>query len=294
MFILVGSSGSFFDTSTASTGDATTVAGNRLSFFSLALSAPLSWAPAAADYFVYYPASTSPLLIFSLALTGVWVSFAFVYLLGVGLATGVGTNPDWAAAYQISSGALLTEGFAPLGAFGKFCAVIASLGVISNNIPGTYSAALGFQMLGRYPLRVPRWVWVCVTVGIYTACALGGRDSLFEIFENFVALMGYWVAIWIVIILEEHYFFRNGKEGREYEWRRWADKRAHPVGYAAFVTFLAGWAAAIVSMDQVYYAGPLARMVGEDGTDMGLWLAMGVTAIIFPGLRAAELRLTGR
>ena len=294
LFVLVGSAGPSFNSSAVSTGDATTIAGNRLSFFSLALSAPLTWAPAAADYFVYYPASTSSLLIFSLALSGLWLSFAFVYLLGVGLATGVSIKSSWAAAYDVSSGALLTAGFAPLGAFGNFCAVIVSLGVISNNIPGTYSTALAFQMLGRYPLQVPRWIWVCVTVLIYTACALGGRDSLFEIFENFLALMGYWTAIWIVIVLEEHYIFRRDMQNGGYEWRRWADREAHPIGLAAFASFLAGWAGAVVSMDQVYFVGPLARMVGEDGADMGLWLAMGVTAIVFPGLRAEELKLVGR
>ena len=34
---------------------------------------------------------------------------------------------------------------------------------------------------------------------------------LFEIFENFLALMGYWVTIFLVIVLEEHMIFRWGK-----------------------------------------------------------------------------------
>jgi purine-cytosine permease-like protein len=118
---------------------------------------------------------------------------------------------------------------------------------IANNSPGTYSAALGFQIMGRRLARLPRWLWVCISVLIYTACALGGRNSLFDIFENFLALMGYWVTIFLGIVIEEDLIFRRNKG---YNWANWAEPSKLPIGFAALITFLTGWAWAVVSMDQ--------------------------------------------
>jgi purine-cytosine permease-like protein len=114
------------------------------------------------------------------------------------------------------------------------------------SVPGTYSAALGFQIMGRRLAYLPRWLWVCISVLIYTACALGGRNSLFSIFENFLALMGYWVTFFLAIVIEEDLIFR--KKG--YNWADWAEPSKLPIGFAALITFLTGWAWAVVSMDQ--------------------------------------------
>jgi purine-cytosine permease-like protein len=101
---------------------------------------------------------------------------------------------------------------------------------------------------------------------IYTICALVGRSHLAEIFTNFLALMGYWVAIWIGIILEERFIFRR----QGYNWAVWDEPAKHPIGIAALIAFLVGWAGAILCMAQVWYIGPLAGLVGEYGADVCL------------------------
>lgn len=141
---------------TPSIGDSATVNGNRLTFFSLCLSAPVAWAAAGSDFYVYYPESTVKWKSFLFTLIGLTLSFAFVYLLGVGHASGVANNQAWSDAYDTSSGALIVAGYGELGGFGKFCSVVIALGVIANNIPGTYVAALNIQMLGRYAAVIPR------------------------------------------------------------------------------------------------------------------------------------------
>ncbi|MCJ1384340.1 hypothetical protein MMC17_007456 [Xylographa soralifera] len=287
LFVLVGSAGPRIDPFFASALQGTTLNASRLSFLSLCLSASISWAPAAADYYVYYPEHTKKWKTFTLTWIGISVSFAFVYLLGVGLATGTFSNPDWNDAYGVSSGVLILAGYGGLGGFGKFCGVIIALGVIANNIPGTYSAALGIQVMGRYGARVPRWLLTCVSVLIYTACALGGRNNLLGIFENFLALMGYWVAIFLAIVLEEHLIFRR-RSG--FDWTAWADPKRLPIGIAGLTAFLVGWAGAIVCMDQVWYVGPIAKMVGDTGADLGIWVGSGWTLLVFPPLRAWELK----
>lgn len=289
LFILIGSAGPYFNASLQSIGDARTVAANRLSFFSLCLYVPNSWAAAASDYYVYYPEKSSKLKIFLLTLTGLWVSFTLVYMLGIGLGSGIATNPAWATANSISTGALVVAGYGGLAGFGKFCSVIIALGVIANSIPGTYSAALGCQVLGRYGKMVPRWVWSCIMVLIELVCALAGRDHLFLVFQNFLALMGYWVEIMICIVLQEHLIFRRL---RGFDWTRWEDKKYLPLGIAALISFLLGWLGAVLGMYQVWYVGNLAKLAG--GCDIGVWVGCGFSLISYPPLRWLELKMFGR
>jgi purine-cytosine permease-like protein len=291
LFVLIGCAGPYFDATTPSTGDGPTLAANRLSFLSLCLYVPNSWAAAASDYYVYYAETTPPTKIFAMTLTGLWTSFTLVYMLGIGLATGVANNPAWADANSISTGALIVAGYGPLGGFGKFCAVVVALGVIANSIPGTYSAALGAQVLGRYGKAVPRWVWSCVMVAIELVCALAGREHLFLIFQNFLALMGYWVEIMICIVVEEHLIFRKWRtrgDGGGYDWDSWEDQKYLPLGIAALVAFLLGWLGAVLGMYQIWYVGPLAQLAGD--ADVGVWVGCGFALISFPVVRYWELK----
>lgn len=289
LFVLIGCAGPYFDTSSQSLGEAPAIAANRLSFLSLCLYVPNSWAAAASDFYVYYPESTPKSKIFLLSLFGLWTSFSLVYLLGIGLATGVTNHASWADANAISTGALIAAGFAPLQGFGLFCSVIVALGVIANSVPGTYSAALGFQVLGRYTKVVPRWVWVSVVIILQMVMALAGREVLFILFQNFLALMGYWVEFMIVIVALEHVIFRRSKG---FDWSRWEDKSYLPVGWAALASFLLGWLGAVLGMYQIWYVGPLAMLSG--GADVGVWVGCGFALISFPPLRWLELAIIGR
>lgn len=129
---------------------------------------------------------------------------------------------------------------------------------------------------------------------IYFVCAMAGRNYLFDIFENFLALIGYWVTIFISIVLAEHLVFRIGKKGLGFDWSAWDDKAKLPIGIAALLAFLIGWAGAILSMDQVYYIGPIAAMVGDYGADMGIWVGCAWTLIVYPPMRWLELKKFGR
>lgn len=286
--ILAGVAGPKFSTSAPSVATGKTLIGNRLSFFSICLSAAITYAGAGADYFVYYPVQTPKRKIFVNTLAGLSLSFTFAFILGIGLSSSLATNTSWKSAYSISQGALIVEGFAPLGSFGSFCSVIIALGLIANLIPPTYSSGVDFQTLGHQFQRIPRVVWNTIGVIIYTVCALAGREHLAEIFTNFLALMGYFVCIFIAIVIEEHFIFRRFFEklyrnsaGRHedgiYEeeesdqgflWSTWNKQSALPLGIAALIAFLVGWAGAILCMAQVWYVGPIAKLVGDYGADV--------------------------
>ncbi len=292
--ILFGVSAKHFDLSSPSVGDSSTVIGNRLSFFSLCLAAAITYSGLGMDYFVYWPSTTSRPLIFIMTVLGLTLSFTFTFVLGAGVASGIYSSPRYMNAWTNSqggsgSGALFVEAYAPLGNFGKFCAVIGALGGIANMIPPTYSSGVDFQMLGCHFAKVPRVVWNSIGVVIYFVCALAGRNHLSTIFTNFLALVGYWVAIWTAILLEEFLIFRKANM-LNYVWHAWNDKAKLPVGIAAFIAFLVGWAGAILCMAQVWYIGPLAALVGAYGADMGNYVGFSWAAFVYPPLRWLELR----
>lgn len=267
--VLAGVAGPKFDLySNPSAGlSRLTIIGNRLSFFSLCYSAAVTYACASADYFVYYPEDTPRWKIFLVTLLGLVLSFTPMFMLGIGLTSGMGSNLAWSDAYNISQGALAVEAFRPLGTFGSFLSVFLALGLIANLIAPTYSAGVDFQVLGRYFERIPRIFWNTAGAVIYTVCAIAGREHLAAIFTNFLALMGYWVSIWLAIILEEHIIFRKWRR-LGWNWEAWNDRTKLPVGMAALFAFLIGWAGAILCMAQVWYIGPLAALVGEYGGDV--------------------------
>lgn len=237
--------------------------------------------------------NTSRRLTFFMTWSGMWTSLIFVNLIGVAIATGVATTPGWANAYATSSGALLLACYDGLGAFGGFCAVLLALGGIANNAPATYAAGLSCQVLGRYPKAIPRWIWCLFLMVVELVCAVAGRDHLFNIFEDFLPLMSYWVCPWLTIVFEEHIFFHTLR-GVPFDWSAWEDKKRLPVGVAALLSFFIGWAGAIVGMDQVWYQGPVGSKIGGYGGDIGAWLAIAFTCVAYPPLRYLELKKFGR
>lgn len=287
--ILAGVAGPHFNVSAPSHGDenSDTIIGNRISFFGLSLAAAITYGGGAADYFCYYPEHASSWRIFGMTLAGLMCSFTFAFVLGIGLACGTLVNPDWEAAYGVSQGALIVEAYKPLGSFGSFCGVVVGLGLVANIIVPTYSSGIDAQILGRWAGAVPRVIWNTVGVVIYTVCALAGRGHLAEIFTNFLALMGYWVSVWIAITLEEHFIFRK-KIG--FNWAVWNQKKKLPLGIAAFIAFVVGWVGAILSMAQVWYLGPIAKQVGTYGADMGNYVGFTWAALVYPPLRMWELK----
>lgn len=291
--VLIGSAGPHFNTALESVGPSGTVTANRCSFFAIQFSILIGFSAVGADFYVYYPTNTSRRLTFFMTWFGNWMAMILTNILGVGIATGVATTPAWSEAYDISTGALLLACYNGLGGFGGFLVVILALGTISNNAPATYAAALSCQVLGRYAKAIPRWFWCTVIMIIELVCAVAGRNHLFNIFENFLPIMSYWVSPWLTIVIEEHLIF-HVLRGVPFDWTAWEDKKKLPVGIAALFAWLCGWAGAIIGMDQAWYAGPVAVKVGGYGGDIGAWMAIAFACVVYPPLRFLELKKFGR
>lgn len=144
------------------------------------------------------------------------------------------------------------------------------------------------QVLGRAFQAIPRWIWGCVFIIIQLVLGLAGRNSLYTILSNFLALMGYWIEFMVLIVIMERYIFQRRSQ---YDWSR-LDRRYMPVGIASCAAFLLGWLGAVLGMYQTWYVGPLAKLANL--ADVGLWVGMAFTVVSFPVLRYWEISTFGR
>lgn len=186
---------------------------------------------------MYYPVHTRKSLTFVITWAGIWTAAVISELIGVGIATGIASNPGWSDAYDISSGALIMKCFDGLGGFGGFCGVLIALGAISNVAPSTYVVALSIQTLGRYVRNIPRWVLCLLIMCVELACSVAGRNSLYGIFENFLPIMAYWVCPWLTIVIEEHILFHKAR-GIPFDWSIWEDRKKLPFGAASMFAWV--------------------------------------------------------
>jgi len=265
-----------------------------LSFGGIIFGSFTGWAPVAADYNVRLPAETSSWRVFWLTFFGLWIPICFVEILGAALMTI--TNPDYVAAFgDGNTGALISRTLQPWHGFGKFLLVLLALSVVANNIPNTYSAALSVQALGRPFALVPRFFWTLMAFAVYTIAGVAGREHFSAILTNFLSVLSYWTAFFIVITLEEHFIFRRrtGPLGG-YNFEVYDSPSRLPLGIAGILAGCCGVAGAVVGMAQVYYTGPIAKKIGEFGADLGFELAAGFAGVTFPILRYLEIKFTGR
>ncbi|KAG1782324.1 permease for cytosine/purines, uracil, thiamine, allantoin-domain-containing protein [Suillus placidus] len=255
------------------------------------------WAPVAADFNCRLPADTPPMRVFLLTFFGLFIPICFVGILGAALMTI--TDPAYVAAFESgSTGGLVAQVLSPWGHFGQFILVLLALSVIANNIPNTYSAGLSMQALGRPFAIIPRFFWVLLAFLAYTVAGVAGREHFSTILSNFLRILSYWTAFFIVIVAEEHFVFRrkNGPLGG-YNLDDYDTPSKLPVGVAGILAGCFGVAGAIIGMSQashrrcVVYTGPLGEMVGAE---IGFELAAVFSAVTYLPLRALEIRLTGR
>ncbi|KAN0073667.1 Permease for cytosine/purines, uracil, thiamine, allantoin domain containing protein [Tylopilus felleus] len=269
---------------------------NILSFGAIIFGSVAGWAPIAADYNVRLPVDTNPWRVFILTFCGLFLPIVFTVTLGAALMTI--TDPAYVAALGSdgNTGALIAQVLSPWKGGGKFLLVLLAMSAVSNNIPNTYSAALSIQALGRPFAMVPRFLWVLLVFLVYTIAGVAGREHFSAILSNFLSILSYWTAFFIVIVAEEHFLFRRkGGQLGGYNLADWDNPSKLPIGIAGMLACCFGIAGAVVGMSQAWYTGPIGAMAGaKNGADLGFELAAAFAAVTFPPLRWLEIRLTGR
>ncbi|EMG49294.1 putative pyridoxine transport protein [Candida maltosa Xu316] len=268
---------------------AVTTRGNWLSYFAICYSVTATWGAGASDYYILYPEKTPSYQIFLITFLGIGIPSTFVAIAGTFCGTIALSYKPWNDAYnEFGVGGLIVETFSHWGRFGKFVSVLLYLSLICNNIMNTYSCAFEFQLIDRYLLYVPRWIWATVITVIYFVLSIAGKNHFSTILGNFLPMLGYWITIYIALLLEENLIFRSTVTTRKlherefddaddeedydklYNWDNWNDPKKITMGLAASLAFGCGVAGAVIGMNQTYYQGPIAKLVGDYGADLTL------------------------
>ncbi|OBA23879.1 hypothetical protein METBIDRAFT_35864 [Metschnikowia bicuspidata var. bicuspidata NRRL YB-4993] len=298
--------------------DAATIRGNTASFFSLCYSITATWGANASDYYTLFPQDTPNVQIFTLTFLGTLLPTTFVAVIAILTGNIAMTYEPWMEAYEnLSMGGLLGAAFEPWGGGGKFLLVLMYLSLVCNTVMTTYSTVFQLQIIAIPLARVPRWLWSCLITVVYLILAIFGRYKFASILGNFLPMIGYWISIYVCLLLEENTIFRtrwcrhlyreefkdldsdtssfSGVEHCNYNFLIWNTQKKLTQGYAATFAFACGAAGAAVGMSQTYWIGPLARKVGGDyGGDVAMWLCMGFSGVVYPWLRYLELKRFGR
>ncbi len=64
-------------------------------------------------------------------------------------------------------------------------------------------------------------------------------------------VLGYWLAIYVTVVLEEHFIFRKGNFAN-YDLEAWNHSSMMPIGWAAMIAGCFGVAGAVVGMGEFF------------------------------------------
>jgi purine-cytosine permease-like protein len=208
----------------------------------------------------------------------------------------MGVDSTWADTYDKDGvGELLQTILYPRG-FAKFLLVVLVMSGIGMNCIAIYAGALSIQQFAQPLSLIPRFIWTFIVFIAIILIGIAGRNHLLTVLQNFLSLLGYWNTSLFVILFIEHYWFRNGWSAgvRNYDLEAWNTASKMPVGIAGLTAFAAGVAGAVVGMDESWWIGPVAKMLGDEGGDVGNELSFVFTLVTFVPVRYLELKYVGR
>ncbi|KAK6455222.1 permease for cytosine/purines, uracil, thiamine, allantoin-domain-containing protein [Scheffersomyces xylosifermentans] len=270
-------------------------AGNVLSFMSTIFGFIAGWSPSAADYTVYMPATTPAWKVGTAMVIGLSVPAIFAATLGAAIAMGTFTNDAFAAAfesnsvgglvYEILCGNNTNQGY-------RFVVVLLALSGIANNLPGSYSLSVSIQCTWSYCAKIPRLLWCFAGNFLSLALSIPAYYVFEAAMSNFLSIIGYNVSIYLGISLTEHFIYRKGFKG--YDVSNFNDRKTLPVGIAGVVAFAFGVASTVLSMNQTWYQGVIARKFGEYGGDISFELNILFAFVGYNLVRPFEKKYFGR
>lgn len=211
-------------------------------------------------------------------------------VLGAAIAGALPNVPEWSEAYdQNLVGGILAAMLSSAGGFGKFVVVILSLTLLGNTGGTMYAITLNFQTLIPGLIKIPRYAFAIVVTVIVIPVSIRAQRDFFVNLENFVALIGYWSASFIGIVVVEHLFFRRGNY-ESYDHAIWNVASRLPIGAAALASGILCFGLVVPCMAQVWWTGPIAKTTG----DIGFEVAFVLSSLFYIPLRYLEKKYTGR
>ncbi|WP_037367305.1 purine-cytosine permease family protein [Amycolatopsis orientalis] len=241
-------------------------AGAVVLFSTITLSLAISWAPYAADFSRYLPASTRPSGVFWFTLLGLTASYALGE--GIGLALGTALGDQTAAGVSTLLGG---------GVLGAAALLVIALAAVSSNAMNDYSGSLALQTVG---VRVRRPVSaVVVTVLAFALILWMHSGDLAAKFQNVLLVVSYWIPPFLGVVVPD--WLRRTRRGHEVDVL--AELRRPVRGWAAIVAFVVGFAAAVPFMNTTVYTGPVAAAL--HGADLAYYAGFVVSLVAYTLLR---------
>ncbi|KAL7620106.1 hypothetical protein AAE478_010656 [Parahypoxylon ruwenzoriense] len=264
--------------------------GGVLSFGMIIASYMIPYACLASDFTTYLNPKFPSVILFLYGYTGLVLPSALLMILGSAIGGAISSIPEWQDGYDTTQvGGVLAAMLSRAGGFGSFVVVILSLTMLGNIAATMYSITLNFQILIPQLVVAPRYVFSIVVTAIVIPVSVRAAAEFFLNLENFVALIGYWSAAFVSVLIIEHTVFRKCRYDA-YDHDSWNVASRLPWGVAALAACALSFALVIPSMSQLWFEGPIAQRSG----DIGFEMAFSVTAILYLPLRFLEKRLGGR
>ncbi|OHE98314.1 NCS1 nucleoside transporter [Colletotrichum orchidophilum] len=262
-----------------------------LSFGGVIASYMIPWACIASDLTTYFD-PTGRLVshrIFAYSFLGLAVPTILLMTLGAAIGGAMSNIPEWQIGFDSTLvGGVLGAMLSSAGGFGKFILVVLAFTLLAN-ISGTmYAITLNFQTLIP-SFRLPRYVFSVIVTAIIIPIAVKAAHDFFLSLENFIALIGYWSASFVGIVVVEHFVFRRGNS-KLYDVAVWDVPSKLPLGVAAIGAAVLSFGLVVPCIAQVWFTGPIAVSTGDIGFEVAFFLS----AVLYVPLRYAEKHYSGR
>ncbi|KAG7097732.1 hypothetical protein E1B28_005052 [Marasmius oreades] len=249
----------------------------------------LSWGTMSADYGVYHRADVPGWKIFLYTYFGVLLSSFPGHVVGAVLAAAAPAVPSWKAGLEDGQnfGNFLAAVLAPVGGFGKFLMVIATLTLPAQSATSMYSFGVSLMSISWVFTKIPRYVYSVIATAVVIPISIVGANRIFQTFQEIVNLTGYWSTSYAAIVLVEHFVFRRYTFSK-YKTEFWQTPSKLPVGFAGLIAFGLSFGLIVPSMDQPAHVGQFA----ERGTgDIGLLTGFFSAGLFYLGLRTLERKI---
>lgn len=194
-----------------------------------------SYSGIASDFTTHFPANTPRLPLFLAVYCGLFVPIVLIQIFGAACQAAAFSIPTWKAGAEVGAPNLL---FAMSGGGGgaKFVMVLFCLSVVTNVATTIYSAGLSGQIVLPFLIRVPRYFLAIIVTAIYLPIAIVGSDHFFDILRNFLAVLGYWTALYLPPAIIEPLIFRSPVNSHTFPPEIWNKISKLPIGLAFFAS----------------------------------------------------------
>lgn len=114
----------------------------------------------------------------------------------------------------------------------RFVMVLFSLSVVANVAPTIYSCGLSGQVVLPFLTRVPRYFLAILVIAIVLPVAIVGSTHFVDVLSNFLAVLGYWTALYLPPAILEPLLFRNPVNTTTFPVEIWNKIGKLPIGLA--------------------------------------------------------------